>query len=134
MIGNHDPIKSGIFITFSGNCKQALSFYQSCFGGHLQFETFEKELQGFTPLPVISGSLVAERIVIYGSDLVHNEGRIPGNYLSIYLHCENSDFRKELISKLEPAKTDLSDGNDDALKLIEVIDAFGVRWILGINS
>lgn len=132
-MGDHDRLKSGIFITFSGNCKQALSFYQSCFGGRLQLETFEKELQGYSPLPVISGSLVSERIVIYGSDLVHNEGRIPGNYLSIYLHCENSDLRKELISKLEPAKAYLSEGEDDALKLIEVIDAFGVRWILGIN-
>ena len=44
----HDKEKliSAVFLTFSGNCKKALTFYQACFGGTLQFETFGKELQG----------------------------------------------------------------------------------------
>lgn len=77
----HDKLISAVFITFFGNCKQALTFYQSCFGGLLQFETFEKEIQGYRELPVVSGSLVSEKIIIHGSDLVHNEGRKIGNYI-----------------------------------------------------
>lgn len=120
-------IVSGIFITFSGNCKKALSFYQSCFGGLLQFETFEKEVPGYTEMPVVNGSLVSERITIHGSDLVHNEGRKIGNYISIFLPCKSTLDRKELVEKLEPGKKDAADQ-----KLIEVTDAFDVRWILGI--
>lgn len=41
---NNNKVTSAIFITFSGNCIKALKFYQSCFGGTLRFETFEKEL------------------------------------------------------------------------------------------
>ncbi|TKC65537.1 glyoxalase [Pedobacter hiemivivus] len=122
----------GVFITFSGNCKKALSFYQTCFGGLLQFETFEKEVPGYTEMPVVSGSLVSDRVIIYGSDLVHNEGRKLGNYISIFLHCENTNDRKELIEKLEFDHHNSLLKNYDDQKLIEVTDAFDVRWILGI--
>ena len=121
-----------VFITFSGNCKKALKFYQSCFGGLLQFETFEKELPGYAELPVVSGSLVADRIIIYGSDLVHNEGRKLGNYIAVFLHCKNNDDRKLLIEKLESVQKNLFVRNDDDQKLIEITDAFEVRWVLGI--
>src|SRR5690606_7200125 len=103
----HDKLVSAIFITFSGNCKKALSFYQTCFGGLLQFETFEKEIQGYSEVPIVSGSLVSDRIIIYGSDLVHNEGRKIGNYISVFLHCKDTSDRKELIEKLGFAKTNL---------------------------
>ncbi len=127
---NHGKFVSAIFLTFSGNCKEALTFYQTCFGGILQFETFEKELQGYTEVPVVGGSLVSNSIVIHGSDLVHDEGRIPGNYMAIFIHCTNTYVRKELIEKLGFNKQDFFIANYDDEKLIEIIDAFDVRWVL----
>lgn len=125
-------LKTAIFITFSGNCKKALSFYQTCFGGLLQFETFEKEVDGYTEMPVVSGSLVSDSIVIHGSDLVPNEGRKIGNYLAIFLYCNSTNDRKELIKKLEFDKKNVVVNNDDDQRLVEVTDAFDVKWILGI--
>lgn len=123
---------SGVFITFSGNCKKALTFYQTCFGGTLHFETFDKEVHGFTIKPVISGSLVSDSIAIYGSDLVHNEGRKIGNYLSAFLRCQNADDRKVLMKKLKTGKMPLTSTSNQEQILVEVIDAFDVRWVLGI--
>lgn len=128
---NHDKMVSAIFLTFSGNCKEALTFYQNCFGGTLQFEIFEKELQGYTEKPVVSGSLVADSIVIHGSDLVHKEGRILGNYMAIFRHCTNQYVRKELIGKLKCSENHFSIDNDED-KLIEIVDAFEVRWVLAV--
>lgn len=122
---------SAVFITFSGNCKEALTYYKTCFGGKLHLELFEKQLPGYTGLPVISGSLVADNITIHGSDLVHNEGRIVGNYMAICMRCENIDDRKELIEKLEFDKDDIP-ARDYNEKLIEITDAFDVRWVLYI--
>lgn len=128
-----NKVTSAIFITFSGNCIKALRFYQSCFGGTLQFETFGKELlQIYTETPVVSGSLVSDRIIIHGSDLVHEEGRKIGNYMSIFLHCKNRQDRKVLIEKLAANKKDILDKNGDDQKLIEIKDVFDVRWLLGI--
>lgn len=129
---NHDKLINAIFITFSGNCKKALSFYQTCFGGLLQFETFEQEVHGYPEMPVVSGSLVSDRIIIHGSDLVHNEGRKLGNYIAIFLHCKNTYDRKKLIEKLEFDHHNFFVNNYDDQKLIEITDAFDVRWILGI--
>ncbi|HEY1024671.1 MAG TPA: glyoxalase [Sphingobacteriaceae bacterium] len=129
---HHNRSKGAVFITFSGNCKKALTFYQTCFGGTLQFETFEQKLQGYTEMPVVSGSLVSDSITIHGSDLVHNEGRVLGNYMSIFLHCTDVYDRKELIGKLEVNKNKPFFTNHDDRKLIEITDAFDVRWILGV--
>lgn len=123
---------NAVFITFSGNCRKALTFYKSCFGGTLQFEMFEQELPGYTEIPVIIGSLVSDNIIMYGSDLVHNEGRILGNYMSIFLYCTNTYTRKELINKLISNKKDHFTKTDDDQKLVEITDAFDVRWVLGI--
>ena len=125
----YNKLVSAVFITFSGNCKEALTYYQTCFGGKLHFELFEKQLPGYADLPVISGSLVADGITIDGSDLTHNEGRIVGNYMAIFLRCENADTRKELIEKLE-FKKDNTPARNYNEKLIEITDTFEVRWVL----
>ena len=129
---NNTKLKSAIFITFPGNCKKALTFYQACFGGKLQFEIFENKFKGFTEMLVISGSLVSDRIIIHGSDLVHNEGRKLGNYMSVFLHCKSIKDRKVLIEKLEPGKKNILMKHPDEQKLVELTDAFDVRWILSI--
>ena len=125
-----DKFASAVFLTFSGNCKKALTFYQTCFGGTLRFEAFGQELQGFTEMPVVSGSLVSDRIVIYGSDLVHDEGRKLGNYMAIFLPFKNRMERRTFLEKLEFEKRELFVPDKDDQKLIEVTDAFDVRWVL----
>lgn len=127
-----NKFSSAVFITFSGNCRKALTHYQTCFGGALQFDAFEKKLEDYTGVPVVSGSLVSDSIIIYGSDLVHNEGRILGNYLSIFLRCKNVNDRRALIEKLKFNKQNPFIQNDDNQKLIEITDPFDVRWVLGI--
>lgn len=122
---------SAVFITFAGDCKKALTFYQNCFGGKLQFETFDQELAGYTMPCVVSGSLISDLIIIYGSDLVHNEGRKLGNYMAIFLHCKNQQDRRAMIAKLAFDKNNVANKHDDQ-KLIELTDAFEVRWILGV--
>ncbi len=132
MIHHHDKLRSAVFITFSGNCRKALTFYQNCLGGQLHFETFESELPGAKESPIISGSLVSDWLVIHASDLVHNEGRMLGNYISIYLQFKNNADRKEFMAKLETGKPTVFTKMVDDQKLVEVTDAFDVRWVLGI--
>lgn len=124
-----DPFVSAIFLTFSGNCKEALTFYQSCFGGTMQLEVFDQHLQGYTSMPVIKGSLIADTITIHASDLVHNEGRILGNYMAIFMAFKNVDARTALIQKLQ-VNPKLPRAKNDETALIEITDAFDVRWIL----
>jgi uncharacterized glyoxalase superfamily protein PhnB len=130
----HTPFKavSAVFITFSGNCKQALKFYQTCFGGSLQFDVFENQLPGFSSQPVVNGYLHSEKVAIHGSDLVQDEGRKLGNHMAIYLRCRHQEERNLLVKKLELGKANRSAKLVEQRNLIEITDVFGVRWILGI--
>ena len=128
----NDKVTSGIFITFTGNCKKALTFYQTCFGGRLYLETLDSALPGYSDKPVISGSLISSRIVIHGSDLGYDGGRIIGNYLSVFLQCKSPDDRLRLHRKLDSSQKSLSPNFNEEQKLIELTDAFDVTWILGI--
>ena len=127
-----DKLASAVFLTFSGNCKTALAFYQNCFGGTVRLETFEINLDGYIHSPIIAGSLFSDRVVIYGSDLVHDEGRKTGNYMAIFLGCENVEERKALVKKLYAGTKNLPAFLDDDQKLIEITDAFDVRWVLSL--
>lgn len=121
---------SAFFLTFSGNCKEALTFYQSCFGGTLRFDFFEGLQAGAKNL-VVNGSLISDTIHIHGSDLVHNEGRIIGNHMAIFISCTDLEARRALFETLAFNKElTLVEKFDD--KLIEVIDAFDIRWILHV--
>ncbi len=126
-----EKLTSGVYITFSGNCKRALTFYQSCFGGTIDFEIFETPLEGFSEMPVINGSLVSDSIVIHGSDLVHNEGRRIGNYLSVFLPCKSVEHRRAVAEKLHSGQSRNSTEDE---KLMEVVDKFDVRWVLSITN
>lgn len=131
LVQQTERLQSGIFITFSGNCRAALTFYQACFGGTLHFDMFDQPLQGYAETPVVSATLVSERIVIYGSDLVHNEGRKLGNYLAVFMPCQDTVERAELITRLTFRKNKKEDQNTMD-KFIEVTDLFNVRWVLGV--
>lgn len=122
---------SAVFITFSGNCREALTYYQTCFGGSLQFQTFETEWHRHAEKPVVIGSLFSDKIIIHGSDLVHNEGRILGNYMAVFLHCRTVNERQVLIEKLE-IKKEHAAIDYKGHKLVEIIDIFEVRWILAV--
>ena len=125
-------LTSAIFVTFSGNCKKALTFYQTCFGGRLHFEHFPMEFEGYIGTPIVSGSLISDRIIIYGSDLVYEEGRKLGNYIAVFLHCKDLADRKQLVEKLDSESKRIFKGVYDESPLIEITDAFDVRWVLGI--
>jgi PhnB protein len=129
---NRSRLVSSVFITFPGNCKKALSFYQGCFGGKLHLQTFKKQANGFPEAPVVSGSLISDSVIIHGSDLVHSEGRKLGNYIAIYLQCRDTNERSALINKLEASTNNNAPADIQEQKLIEFTDAYDVRWILGI--
>lgn len=106
--------------------------YQKCFGGILHLETFDEQLEGYPEKPVIIGSLISESIIIHGTDLVQDEGRKIGNYLSVFLSCKDAEYRNTLITKLKPATRGPNEINEENQQLIEVTDAFDVRWVLGV--
>lgn len=124
-------LRSGVFITFPGNCRKALTFYQSCFGGTLHFEMLDSIMGETLEVPVVNGFLMSQNIIIHGSDMVHDEGRTIGNYVAVFFTCRNAIHRKALVNKLTSLHNLLAPASEQD-KLIEVTDVFDVRWILAV--
>lgn len=86
------------YLTFNGNCREAMLFYQRCFGGELFFqEVGDTPIAGKLPETlhryILQATLQAEEVWLMGSDMVPDKGLQKGNGISILL---NGSSRAEL--------------------------------------
>lgn len=80
------------YLTFNGNCQEAMRFYQECLGGELTFQTI-----GDSPLSdrmpermkrsILHATLVQGDLIIMASDMVEQSGLRNGNAVSLMLDC-----------------------------------------------
>lgn len=124
---------TGIHLTFSGNCREAMTFYRDCFGGELTIQEFEGPLFRYPQLPVVSARLTIGDFLMCASDLVPDEGRILGNYMSIYRSCKSEVARFDWVHKLSAGRIDCFDPEWQDQIFIELSDPFDVRWIIGLE-
>lgn len=129
------------YLTFNGNCREAMSFYQHCLGGELVFQSI-----GDSPLSdkmpdemkknIVHSSLVHEGIVIMGTDMVWEKGLIKGNSVSLMLDCSSEEETRNYYSKL-------SEGGNATHPLHvsfwgalfgDLTDKFGNQWLLHFDG
>lgn len=93
------------YLTFNGNCREAMIFYQQCFGGDLYFQTV-----GDTPMAeklpqkmkdfIIHAYLDREDLMLMGTDMVEDQGLVKGNAISIMIECQDETEVMEYYEKL----------------------------------
>ena len=82
------------YLTFAGNCREAMLFYKECLGGELSLQTIgESPLSGKMPPQmkdsILHSTLAKKGFVLMGSDMVSKEGLIKGNAVSLMLNCNS---------------------------------------------
>ncbi|WP_268846186.1 VOC family protein [Flavobacterium aestivum] len=123
------------YLTFNGNCREAMTFYKACLGGELELQTIAdsplaKDLPQKMKKCILHATLKSDSIVIMGSDMAP-ENLINGNTVSMMLTFNSEE-------EIRKAYTDLSvDGN--ATHPLEVTffgalfgnltDKFGHQWM-----
>lgn len=125
------------YLTFSGNCREAMNFYRDCLGGELFFQTIgESPMAGKMPEKmkeyILHASLNKGPLVILGSDMVPESGLQRGNAVSLSLTCDSEEEIRTFYGKL-------SDGGQ-ATHPVEVTffgamlggltDRYGNHWLL----
>ena len=125
----------GIFLTFSGQCAQALKYYKKCFGGELLMQTMadeyngtnlDKQMQGV----VVSATLTNNYFKLVATDLTGEAGIIIGNNISILVECSSVNERDRFSNFLSDQKNGNSLNRD---KLVSVSDRYNINWILTIK-
>jgi PhnB protein len=128
------------FLLFDGNCKEAMEFYKTCFGGELtQMKVGDSPAKEFMPAyqhpKIINARLKSGNIDISATDWLRpDEKRIQGNSVCLYLDAGSADELQSLFQRLSVG----ADVTDPLKKMFfgtygALNDKFGVRWMFHSN-
>jgi PhnB protein len=129
------------YLTFQGNCREAMTFYQECLGGKLFFQTIGESPLG-NKLPddmkqyILNATLINGNLNIVASDMVPESGLLNGNSVSLLLCCSSAAEASEYFIKLS------TDGHatDPLMSTCwgslfgGLVDKFGNHWLLSCKD
>ena len=124
------------YLTFNGNCRDAMTFYKECLGGDLKFQTvkgspMESHWPDNVQNNILHASLTKNKLILLGSDMVESDGFITGNNVSLTLNCSTENEIQTIFSKLSvegKVKYPLHNFYDG--KIGSFKDKFGINWLL----
>ena len=138
------------YLTFSGNCREAMAFYKECLGGELTLQTV-----GESPMAdqmimgehagqmipqmkqsILHSTLTNGGIVLMATDMVSKEGLIKGNSVSLMLNCSSEDEIKDYYAKLSVGgeATHPLENTFWGAVFGALTDKFGNHWLLNYNK
>src|SRR5438270_1307856 len=85
------------YIGFNGKCREAMNFYQQCFGGgELNYMTFNDTPMGAQCAPemkdqVVHSSLMKDQLVLMGTDMKDPNGSAQGSKIAISVICSSEE-------------------------------------------
>ncbi len=129
------------YLSFNGNCREAMLFYKNCFGGKVYFQTI-----GDSPMAekmpakmkncILHSTLVKKDFILMGTDLLGHTGLQKGNNIALMVHCSSEKEIKDYYIKLSEG------GNQTQPLAISVwgalsgnlVDRYGNNWLLYFNK
>jgi PhnB protein len=129
------------YLTFNGNCREAMTFYQQCLGGELVFQTI-----GASPLSeklpkkmrdlILHSALTNGKLVLMGSDMAPETGLIRGNAVSLVLNSGDKKEIKEWYKKLSAGgqATHPLQPNFWGALFGGLTDKYGNHWLLNCEE
>ncbi len=122
------------YLSFNGNCREAMTFYNSCLGGSLSFQTlYESPKAVDRPLRncIVSATLKRDELVLVGTDLLPEEWK-RGNSISLLLTCANEVEMKHCYKQLSMGgkQMQLPQCNEEGAWFGTLIDQFENEWLL----
>ncbi len=121
-----------VFLSFNGNCAQAFTYYQQCFGGELSIQTLGEELPCCENLKnaVVCATLRNKYFKLLGTDLTEDGRVTAGNNISILVECDSVSERAVLVGRLT-GRYFCSYNSEN--RFIQLMDRYSVNWILGVG-
>ncbi len=129
------------YLTFNGNCREAMTFYKTCLGGELILQTIGKSPMANKLPPkmqssILHSTLTKNGFVLMGSDMVGERGLIKGNTVSLMLNCASEKEIKAVYKKLSAggiATHSLEITFWGAL-FGDLTDKYGNQWLLHFDK
>ena len=124
------------YLTFNGNCREAMTFYKECLGGELTLETVKgSPMESHCPREmhnnILHASLENNGLSLLSSDMAEPGGVNAGNNVSLSLICANEAEIETLFKSLAEGgsiKYPLHDFYSGKIGVL--VDKFSINWIL----
>jgi PhnB protein len=129
------------YISFNGNCREAMTFYKDCLGGELTLQAIgESPIAGQCPSAmqnqILHSMLIHNVIRIMGSDMEGPGGVQQGNNISLMINCSSEEEINRFFSSLseggkvlDPLKVQFWGGTFGVIN-----DKFGIRWMFNYDK
>lgn len=123
------------YLTFNGNCREAMEFYQTCLGGELEVKSVIETPEGdkfpedFRKL-IVNARLKKDNIILMGTDL-RNEEIVKGNSVSILLNSKDEALIRLYYERLvkEGIKTHPLEETQMGDLFGGLTDKYGHHWL-----
>lgn len=124
------------YLTFNGNCREAMNYYKDCLGGELTLQTVDGTPMADKMPPqmrqhILHSTLKKDGLIIMASDMARAK-LAGGNRVSLMLNCSNDEEINAYFNRL-------ADGGKIIDPLAEMFwgakfgaieDKFGINWLL----
>jgi PhnB protein len=129
------------YLTFDGNCREAMTFYRDCLGGELSLMTVGEspvaaQLPEANHGDIMHAALSKGALTLMASDMMGMDSVRRGNTVSLMLYCASEEEIRSFFSKLSVGGT-----VNTPLKVEfwgsmygDVTDKFGMRWMFNYDQ
>lgn len=129
------------YLSFNGNCRDAMHFYQACLGGELFLQTIgesplSEQLPEHMKICILHATVTNGALVLMGSDMVGEKGLHQGNAVSLCLQCSSEEEIRTVYARLaeggeatHPLETTFWGALFGGLT-----DKFGKHWLLNFDQ
>jgi PhnB protein len=127
------------YLTFNGNCREAMNFYKECLGGELTVTVVGDSPVASQVPPdmkdlLLHSSLKTAELELMGTDM-QPERLNEGNDVHLCLVCKTEGETKSLFEKLSAGGKVNQPLHEMFFGMIGTLtDKFGKRWILECNK
>ncbi len=127
--------KLNAYITFTGNCREAMSFYKDCLGGELTLN-----IVGDSPMAsqmgpemkdkILHSMLQSGEMVIMASDMIIPGTRTQGNNVSLCISGTGVENLKTYFLKLSAGGKVNHELKEEFFGMYgDLTDKFGIQWM-----
>jgi PhnB protein len=129
------------YVNFSGNCREAMIFYNDCLQGELTLQTvegspIEAQCPGAMKDQILHSSLIKNgTLLLMGSDMVGPDGYLKGNSIALSLSCSSEEEINNFFKKLSAGGQIVHPLQAEFWGAIfgVVSDKFGIKWMLSYD-
>lgn len=127
------------YLTFCGNCRDAMLFYKDCLGGELSIQTVEESPMADqwpidTQKHILHAALVKGDMVLLASD-INSVPLINGNTISLSLNCADETEINNYFVRLSQGGIITHPLHDFfGGKIGALTDKHGISWLLYLEK